>query len=104
MADCFSFNKGDVEAGGVVVDELKQEHLHRQAVLVVSHGPRELCCPITNKNDVWLNRALFNKKQKTMCNTNPPKSVIQMATRSYSMLRIMITTKLMMEAVTDVAI
>lgn len=36
--------------------------------------------------------------------SDPPKLVIQMATRSYSMLRIMMTTKLMSEAVTAVAI
>lgn len=43
VADYFSFYKSDVEARGVVVDKLKQEHLHRQAVLVVSSGPRKLC-------------------------------------------------------------
>lgn len=42
-ADCFPFEKGDVETGGVIVDELKQEHLQGQTVLVVRLCPRELC-------------------------------------------------------------
>lgn len=42
-ADRFPFEKGDVETGGVIVDELKQEHLQGQTVLVVRLRPRELC-------------------------------------------------------------
>lgn len=43
-ADYFPFKEGDVEAGGVVVDELKEEHLEGKTVLVVCLRPRELCC------------------------------------------------------------
>lgn len=42
-ADCFPFEEGDVKAGRVIVDELKQEHLQGQTVLVVCLCPRELC-------------------------------------------------------------
>lgn len=42
-ADRFPFEEGDVKAGGVIVDKLKQEHLQRQTVLVVRLCPRELC-------------------------------------------------------------
>lgn len=37
------FEEGDVEAGGVVVDELEEEHLQGEAVLIVRLGPRQLC-------------------------------------------------------------
>lgn len=108
MANRFSFHKGNVEAGGVIVDELKEEHLQSQAVLIVSHRTGKLCCPSRDGKFLGLNCARLckrgRKKTKKKRNTNSPKSVIQMATRSYSILRIMITTKLMMEAVTDVAI
>lgn len=43
IANHFPFGEGDVETGGVIVDELKEEHLQSQAVLVVCLGPRELC-------------------------------------------------------------
>lgn len=39
-ADDLPFEEGDVEAGGVVVDELEEEHLQGKAVLVVRLGPR----------------------------------------------------------------
>lgn len=42
-ADGLPFEEGDVEAGGVVVDELEEEHLQGEAVLVVRLGPRQLC-------------------------------------------------------------
>lgn len=41
--DGLPFEEGDVEAGGVVVDELEEEHLQGEAVLVVRLGPRQLC-------------------------------------------------------------
>lgn len=43
IAHCLPFEEGDVKAGGVIVDELEQEHLQGQAVLVVRLCPRELC-------------------------------------------------------------
>lgn len=39
----FAFEEGHVEAGGVVVDKLEQEHLHRQLVLVLQVGFGDLC-------------------------------------------------------------
>lgn len=57
MANHFSFHKGNVEAGGVIVDELKEEHLQSQAVLVVSHSPGKLCCPIRDGKFLGLSRA-----------------------------------------------
>lgn len=48
-ANCFPFEEGDVETGGVIVDELKEEHLQGQAVLVVCLGPRKLCCCASDK-------------------------------------------------------
>lgn len=41
IADKFALEECDVEAGGVVVDKLEQEHLHGQAVLIISLGPWE---------------------------------------------------------------
>lgn len=48
-ADRFPFGEGDVETGGVIVDELKEEHLQSQAVLVVRLGPRKLCYCVSDK-------------------------------------------------------
>lgn len=58
-ADCFPFGKGDVETGGVVVDELKEEHLEGQAVFVVRFGPWKLC-----RKDFRLNHMQVNTGQK----------------------------------------
>lgn len=44
MANRLPFEESDVETRGVIVDELKEEHLHGQAVLVVGLGPGQLCC------------------------------------------------------------
>lgn len=48
-ANRFPFEEGDVETRGVIVDELKEEHLQGQAVLVVRLGPRKLCCRASDK-------------------------------------------------------
>lgn len=48
-ANCFAFGEGDVETGGVIVDELKEEHLQSQAVLVVRLGPRKLCYCVSDQ-------------------------------------------------------
>lgn len=37
------FEESNVEAGRVIVHKLKEEHLQRQAVLVLRFGPRQLC-------------------------------------------------------------
>lgn len=39
----FALEKGDVEAGGIVVDKLEEEHLHCQLVLILHMGFRNLC-------------------------------------------------------------
>lgn len=49
IANRFSFDKGDVETRGVIVDKLKEEHLQGQAVLVFCLGPRKLCYCVSDK-------------------------------------------------------
>lgn len=79
-ADCFPFEEGDVKAGRVIVDELKQEHLQGQTVLVVRVCPRELCHgAVDNEGLMTVNEA----ERMPESARNSPKSVIQMATRSY---------------------
>lgn len=41
--DKFSLKESNVEAGGVVVDKLEQEHLHGQPVLILMVGFGNLC-------------------------------------------------------------
>lgn len=43
VADKFALKESHVEAGGVVVDELEQEHLHRQFVLILQVGLGNFC-------------------------------------------------------------
>lgn len=78
-ANRFPFEEGDVKAGRVIVDELKQEHLQGQTVLVVCVCPRELChSAVDNEGLKTANEA----GRKPQFARNLPKLVIQMATRS----------------------
>lgn len=43
IADKLALKEGHVEAGGVVVDKLEEEHLHRQLVLILQVGLRNFC-------------------------------------------------------------
>lgn len=78
-ADRFPFEEGDVKAGRVIVDKLKQEHLQGQTVLVVRLCPRELCRSAVD------NEGLMNATEAegtAEFARISPKLVIQMATRS----------------------
>lgn len=78
IAHHLPFEESDVETGRVIVHKLKEEHLQRQAVLVLRFGPRQLCStqdePLTDMEDL-LNT--FTSETGDL-----PKSVIQMATFS----------------------
>lgn len=41
--DKLALKEGNVEAGGIVVDKLEQEHLHGQPVLILRVGFGDLC-------------------------------------------------------------
>ena len=43
MTHKFAFEEGHVEAGGVVVDKLEQEHLHGQPVFILQVGLWDFC-------------------------------------------------------------
>lgn len=97
VANKLALKESHVEAGGVVVDELEEEHLHRQFVLVLQVSFGDFC----------KRRALqigpFPSCRRDPVSRSSPMSVIQTATLSYMRLRIMMMTKLMQEAVTEVA-
>ncbi len=43
IADKLALKESHVEAGGIVVDELEEEHLHRQFVLILQVGLGNFC-------------------------------------------------------------
>ncbi len=43
MPHKFAFEEGHIEAGGIVVDKLEQEHLHGQPVLILEVGLWDFC-------------------------------------------------------------
>ena len=55
VANHLPLDEGDVETWGVVVDKLKQEHLHGQTVLIIRAGPRDLCF---QGSDPWKRKML----------------------------------------------
>ena len=55
--------EGHVEAGGVVVDELEQKHLHGQPVLVLQVGLWDFC----GKNQVCTVNTRRSSKSVPMC-------------------------------------
>lgn len=59
-ANRFPFEEGDVETRGVIIDELKEEHLQGQAILVVRLGPRKLCCHVSDKKRLPYNHMKVN--------------------------------------------
>lgn len=46
IADKLALEESHVEAGGVVVDELEEEHLHRQFVLILQVCLWDFCCTV----------------------------------------------------------
>lgn len=43
IADKLALKESHIEAGGVVVDKLEEEHLHRQLVLILQVGLGNFC-------------------------------------------------------------
>lgn len=105
VAHKLSFKEGHVEAGGIVVNKLEEEHLDGQFVFILEMCFWDFCKE--QAQDILIRRTFimmpirFPKENNKFYNS--PMSVIHMATRSYRKLSIMIITKLMQEAVTDVA-
>lgn len=79
IANHLPFEESDVETRRVIVHELKEEHLQRQAVLVLRFGPRQLCST-QNETLIYLEDLLNTFTSEITGDL--PKSVIQMATFS----------------------
>lgn len=123
IANKLALKESHIEAGGVIVDKLEEEHLHSQFVLILQVGLWNFCHTIKKYliykldfkyikqkhiftfyrtfmicTDVWI-----HKDKDILSLWSSPMSVIQTATLSYMRLRIIMMTKLMQEAVTEVA-